>query len=214
MTLARTDPTPDIVDTPWDALGDSITISVAPNEYMLFDSTWVARKLDTAQSTPTPTVDGTARFPFSSVVAYFNIDGGGEAAVALENVSITLNNNIDRDFVVLGSADVYSLAQGNADITGSFTIREALATHYHNTLVTDGTKKYKMRILATGPIIEGAIAYVVEFTVERATLTPGTVPLSASDVLKGISIDFTGAYATGSSKALTARIVNTVTTAY
>jgi hypothetical protein len=115
---------------------------------------------------------------------------------------------------VLGSADVYSLAQGNADITGSFTIREALATHYHNTLVTDGTKKYKMRILATGPIIEGAIAYVVEFTVERATLTPGTVPLSASDVLKGISIDFTGAYATGSSKALTARIVNTVTTAY
>jgi hypothetical protein len=79
-----------------------------------------------AQTTPTPTSTAPPRFAFDDVVAYFNIDGGGEAAVSLENVSLTLNNNIDRDFVVLGSAEVYSLAQGNADISGSFVIREAL----------------------------------------------------------------------------------------
>lgn len=213
MTLARVDPTPDIVDTPWDALGDTLTISVAPNEYMLYDAAWVARKLDDAQTTPTPTIDSSAKFKFSDVVVYFSIDGGSEAAVSCESVSLTLSNNIDRDFVVLGSAEVYALAQGNADVSGNFVIREAMATHYRNSLVIDGTKKYKIRVLATGGIIEGSIHYVVEFIVERATLTPASVPLSASDVLKGLSIDFTGAFSTATSKALTARIVSTVTTA-
>jgi hypothetical protein len=130
-------------------------VSVAPNEYMLFDASFVARKLDDAQTTPTPTIDGTTKVRSTTSSRTSTIDGGSEAAVSLESFSLTLSNNIDRDFVVLGSAEVYSLAQGNADISGSFTIREALNTHYRNSLVTDGTKKYKIRILATGRSSKG-----------------------------------------------------------
>jgi Phage tail tube protein len=213
ITVARVDPTPDIVDSYWDALGGTLTFNVSPNTYFTYDGDFIARKLDRTQTTPTPTVDSTPKFGFDKVTVYITIGAGTEAALSCESCSMTLNNNIDSDFVVLGNIEPYSLAQGNADITGTFRTREALNTHYGNSLLTSQSP-YKIRVLAEGAVVETTIKWTAEFTVERAFLEAASAPISAADVLKGIDINFRGAYNTSTSKAFTARIINTVSTAF
>jgi hypothetical protein len=205
-----------VTDLYYDCLGDSLGMTVEANNYMRYTASFVGRKLDTAQTFPvSPTVDSSSKFPFYQVIAYMTIGAGAEAAFNCSTASVTLNNNIDADYVVLGSTDVYDVQFGNAAIDVSFEIREALGTHYRESQTVPRTK-HALRIVATGALIEGAINYVVEFNVPRFFYNGDTsLPVAAGDAAwKGMTVTGTASYDSATSKAITARVVNTVSTAY
>lgn len=214
ILVGRADPTPTkITDLFYDALGNSITLSCTAGEYMLFDASFIAAKLNEAQTFPVaPTIDTSAKFAFHKLTAYIHPSGGSEAAFSCASFSATLNNNVDTDYFVLGAIDPYKVDYGNADVELTFEVREALDTHYRRALQTTPTP-CKLRFIAEGSVIEGSIKYVVEVTVARAIYTAAPAPISGSDKLKGIVVTATGVKDATTSKVMDVRVVNT-TTAY
>jgi hypothetical protein len=112
--VVRNDPNPAIVDLFWDARGNEVTFSVAPNDYLKMEANYIALDLDDTQSNPAVTAD-TSRRKFSECTGEISLDGGATwTAMALANWSITYGNALDTDEAVLGSRKLYALPAGNA----------------------------------------------------------------------------------------------------
>jgi hypothetical protein len=151
--VVRNDPNPAIVDLFWDARGNELTLSCAPNDYLKMDANWIALDLDDTQSAPVPTTDVTQRRKFTQVVAEVSLDGGTTwTAIPCAAASVTYQNNLDTDEAILGSRKLYALPFGNADCEVRFSPRQALATHYRRAMLADPVS-VAVRMTATGALI-------------------------------------------------------------
>ena len=209
ILVNRTDPSPGITDLFWDALGNSFTMSVDANGFLSFDAAYVAKELDDTQPEPTVTADLTRRFPFHEAKCYLSVDGGAEAEVKVSSFSLTYNNNIATDQVVLGSTSLYSTPEGNVDADYSFTTKEALSTHYRRALQATPAN-VKVRLEALGPIIEGTIKYKVEVIIYRSQTIDAPAGISAGDFLRDIDVSGRAAYDSATSKFVEVNVVNIV----
>jgi hypothetical protein len=188
--VVRNDPNPPIVDLFWDARGNEVTFSCAPNDYLKMDATLIALDLDDTQSAPVPTTDVTQRWKFTQVVAEVSLDGGTTwTAIPCANASVTYQNNLDTDEAILGSRKLYALPFGNADCEVRFSPRQALATHYRRAMLADPIS-VAVRLTATGALIVpgGAMLSTFQWIVSACEYISAPAPVDGSSVLKMIEV--------------------------
>lgn len=182
LFVVRKDPNPPIVDLFWDARGNTMELSCAPNEYLRMNASFIALDLDDTQTAPTPTTDNSNRRKFSEVIVESSPDGTTWTAIPSAQWGITYNNNLDTDEAVLGQRKLYALPEGNADCEVRFTPRVNMDDYYRSYLGVDPTTS-QLRMTATGA--DGAIVTV---TCHAFEVTDAPAPIDASTVLKGIEV--------------------------
>lgn len=191
LFVVRKDPSPVITDLFWDARGNELEINIAPNDFMRANASFIALDLDQAQSAPTVTTDTTNRRKFYEAVVSISTDSpGGGSTFTAESVGgwgVTYSNSLDTDEGILGSQKLYSLPYGNASCEVRFSPRSNLSTHYRRALTTSPTA-IGVKMVATGPIISGAVAENFTVTANAVEVTEAPAPVSGADVLKMIEV--------------------------
>lgn len=213
IDLGRRDPSPALNDLFWDAIGNELTLSVEANDWLSYDAALIAKELDQGQAIPgSISYDLSRRLAFHTVTAFISINGGAETALTLASFSATVNNGIDTDQVQLGSRSLYKIKEGNANADLSFTVKSTLDTHYRRALLDADPENVKIRLVATGPIIEGAISYQVEIIVYRCQYLEAPAPVDSGETLSGIAISAHVAYDATATKFIDVNVTNNVTT--
>lgn len=208
LFVHRADPSPKISDLYWDALGNTLSMSVAPNDFLLYEAAYAAKEIDdTVSIAPTITTDLTRRWTFDECKVFLSVDGGGETEVKVAEWGVEYSNNLATDLFVLGSKRLYRIDQGNINCTCSFTPVEALSTHYRRTLA-DPRNNVKVRLLAEGSTIESTIKYTVEFIVYRARYREGTPVVNAGDTLRTLPVTLAASYDSALSKMVDVNVIN------
>lgn len=210
LKVSRVDPSTPIIDLAYDAYGNQLTTSVAVNDWLSFDANWVAAANDDTQTAPTVTLDTTPRFNFDECKAYISVNGGSESEVKVANWSMTYSNNFETDNFVLGQRNLYALNSGNASAEFSFTIKEALNTHYRRALMAT-PDNIKLRLTATGSIIASALPFQFEVIAYKLNYLSAPAAVSATDRLTGIEVTARAAYDTSTSKFVEVSVQNAVT---
>lgn len=205
--LVYADPATPIVDLFSDVWVNSLEVTAATDDYMLFSADCVAGKLDTAQANPTITSDGTSKFPFNQLGAQISVNGGALTDVDISEFRFRWNNNIELDDVPLGSLESEGATPGSVSIEGSFTVTGAnsVAAHYRRVL-QENPDNVRIVLTATGAQISGVYDYKVAIDIKRARYTAAPVKVSGSDTLKNISVDFAAYLDT--TNAVTITVVN------
>jgi hypothetical protein len=211
LLLNRTDPDPAITDLVYDAIGQDLTLSIEPNEWLSFEANWIARANDPDQPEPVVTADLTRRFTFYETKAYVSVDGGAEEQMDCRSFELGYSMNVPDDDFVLGSRELYEVAPGNRDSEVTFTTREKLKEWYRRAMLEE-PESCKFRLEALGPIIGGAIRYKFELIVFRAQEVEAPADVSAADKLTGIDVTVRPAYDPATSKFVQGTTVNTVAT--
>lgn len=209
ILLNRTDPNPAITDLLWDAIGNSLTLSLTPNDWMAFEAGLVAAKIDDTLSEPSVTADLTRRFAFYETKAYLTIGAGVEAEIAVSDVSLTYNLNVDTDQAVLGSRQLYKLQAGNVDCEVSFTPKSDLKLYYRRALALE-PQNVKLRIEALGPVIGGAIRHKVTIAIPRLFEIEAPADIAAGETLTDVEVTARAAYDSATSKFVEVDVVNVV----
>jgi hypothetical protein len=210
ILVGRADPNPKITDWFYDMYGSSLTLSVAPNDYLKFDAQWAGRLLNVAQTFPVaPSSDATQKFTYSTVKAYITVGAGAEAEVKCGEASITIANEIDLDYLALGAQDAYDIGVGNGSCEVSFTPLESLDVWYRRQNPTNADD-IKLRLIAEGATLEGSIKNTIEVTVHRARVTSADAPINAGEILKGVPVTLQAAKHPSLAKFVDARVINAV----
>lgn len=202
--------TADLYTLFWDALGQELTMSVELNEWIGFEAGFVARKYDDAQALPAPAADASRRFPFYETKAYASINGAGEVEIPVEKFEFTFGANVPTDVGVLGSQELYRIRPGNRDLSVAFTPRTAVDDWYKRAVALGDQDNCKLRLEALGPTIGGAVKHKVELTIANAQVQEAPIDVDAGETIEGVEISARCAYDPGTSKFLSANIVNTV----
>lgn len=208
----RGDPSPAIDDLFYDAIGAELTISAEGNNYLRFEASLIAKALDETP-TPSPPVvvsDFSRRFPYHLLEAFLSVDGGAEAEIPIANFSVTYTIDVATDEVVLGSRDLYSLPIGNRSGEIAFTPKTDLSAWYRRALAVE-PDSCKLRIRATGSIIEGAIPQFVEVTAFSFETVEAPAPIDAASTLSGIEVSGRLAYDEANTKFFDVAVQNAVT---
>ncbi len=215
VLLNRTDPANGaITDLVYDCMGNELTLSVEANDYLKFEAGLIGLNNDNARPEPTVTVDSSGRFTFDEVNVFMSVNGGAEEEIKCQNWSMTYSNNVDAEFVVLGSRAPYNVKEGNGEAEFTFTpidmSTEPLVNHYRRALLND-PDSVKLRMVATGPLITGATHWAFELIAYNLEYLEAPAPISAADVLKGIEVTARAAFDPGTSKFIEAKVTNTTT---
>lgn len=211
VLVNRTDPSPAITDLFWDAVGNELTLSAAVNEFGRFEAAYVAKELDDAQAEPTPTLDLGRRSPFHAITAFISVNGAAEVALPISDFSLTYSNNVDTDQGVLGQRTLWKVQEGNVDGTLDFTCKDTLSAHYRRALLA-APDNVKVRLVATGPILEGAIAQKVEIIAYRGQYTAAPAGIDAGDTLDDVAVSMRLALDTTANKFVEVLVTNAVAT--
>lgn len=160
LLVNRTDPANGaITDLIYDCMGNQLTLNVEANDYVRFEAGFIGLNNDDARPEPTVTADSSSRFTFDIAKVYMSVNGGAEEEIKVQNWSMTYSNNVDSDFVVLGSRNPYNIKEGNATAEFTFTpidtTADTLVSHYRRALLND-PDSVKLRMVAEGDIISGA----------------------------------------------------------
>lgn len=212
ILVNRTDPNPAITELFWDAIGNELTLSVEANGFLDFDAAFIAKEVDRAQGEPSATFDLTQRFPFHTVTAFVSINGAAEVAISLASFELSYTNNVDTDQAVLGSRSLFKVQEGNVDADVTFTTKDNLNAHYLRAMLDATPDNVKIRLLATGAIIEGIIPASVEIIVYRCQYTDAPAGIDAGDTLDEIEVSARAAYDATASKFVDVNVTNAVAT--
>ena len=208
MLFTRADPSPSIRDLLFDCYGNSLTLSVEPNGYGMFEANMVAKSNDDTLAAPTVTSDASPRFKFHEATAQISVDGAALTTIPLGSFSLSYNNNFDTDQVVLGSQSLYDLFEENADAEVRFTVRETLSTHYRRALQANPASVKIVLTATSASMIEGALPYKLIVTVFSCEYLEAPAPISASDRLLSIDVTARARYDTAASKFIQVEIQN------
>jgi hypothetical protein len=187
LLVSRVDPNPAIIDLAFGAIGDALTVSVDPNGYLMYDATLAALGNDQARPAPVVTLDQSQRVKFYEVVAFISVNGGAETAFKCAGFSAAYSNNIDTDEAILGSQSLYTVSDQNKDLELNFTVRDNLNQQYRRNLQAT-PDSVKIRLLATGALIGGAVNFSVELITYASEYIDAQAAVSASSRLKSIPI--------------------------
>jgi hypothetical protein len=188
LLVGRADPTPKITDWAYDCYGASLELTGTVNDYLKFSGTWNGKSLDTVQTFPAaPTVDSTERFPYQTITCQIGVDGGGLVTVKCREFTLTYTNDIDLDFLALGSQNPYDIGVGNANMTLAITPLETLST-YLRYAYPGATNELKVVLTVTGGLIETGQSNQIVMTAYRGKTTDSSAPVNAGEILKGVPI--------------------------
>lgn len=189
IEVDRLDPKPNpIADRFWDCIGNELTLSVAPNDWIAFDASWVAKERDPAITPTAVAVDLSRRFAFHTMLAFISVNGAAEVAMPIENFSVTYTNNVATDQVQLGSRSLYKVQEGNVGATIAFTPKSTLDSHYARATLDGDPDNCKIRLIATGAIIDGTAVQTIELIAYRAHYTAAPAPAAAGSTLDGLAV--------------------------
>lgn len=209
LLINRTDPTVAITDLLYDARGNEVTISVEPNGFVRFEAGFVALENDDTRPEPVVTRDSSPRLTFDNASVFVSINGGAEEELTTASWSATYSNNLVTDLGVLGSKSLYDLPLGNASCEVKFMPRTDLSEHYRRALLDD-PDSVKLRMVVQGPIIEDALRYEVEFTVQLCEYLDAPIDVNAGETLTGVEVTARAAFDDVSGQFVTLRIRNDV----
>lgn len=213
LLMTRKDPDTAIVDLLWDAVGQELALAVSTNDWFNFDASFVARDIDETLAAPTVTADLTRRFAFYECIAYVSVGGAAEAAVGIDDVTLTYTLDVPTDNNVLGSRRLFKIKPGNRSAEVTFTPKEDLISYYRRAIATSPTN-LKLRIEALGPIIAGTTQYRLEIIIHRVFETGAPADISAGDVLQGVEVSAAAAYDSAAGKFVTVTVQNAKASAY
>lgn len=127
---------------------------------------------------------------------------------------MSFNNNVDADFVVLGSLAPYNIQEGNADAEFRFSpvdiASEPLLTHYRRALLND-PDSVKLRMVAEGAIISGATKWALEVIAYKLEYLEAPAGIDPGEVLKDIEVVARAAYSPSDSKFVVVKVTNNTT---
>jgi hypothetical protein len=205
--VVRKDPNPAIVDLFYGILGNKLTLSVNPNGFLEYEAELIAKYLDPAQAAPAAALDASPRIKFDQAVVYISVNGGAEAAVKCGAWQVAYDNAIDTDEAVLGSTQLYTIAEENAGCDVSFSPREQLSTYYRRALQAT-PDEIQLRLAVTGSIIGTGIAYAMEWKVLSCRELDAPANISAADRLKMVQVSAKAHLDSTSGKFVTASVTN------
>ena len=208
LIIHRADPSPAITDLVWDALGNELALSIEPNDWIVFDASWVARELEPIAA-PALNADLTRRFGFYETKAYVAVAGGAETEVAVGSFGLTYGLNVPTDNHVLGSRKLYAIQAGNRDLAVTFQPKQDLSAYYRRAIATE-PESLAVRLEALGPVIGGTVRHRVTIRVPRVFEVEAPADIDAGDTLQGVDVSCAAAYDAATGKFLTAEVVNTV----
>lgn len=215
LLVDRRDPDPGITDLFWDALVNEMTLSCEPNGLLMANMSVVAARVDEGVTPPSVTADTSTRFPFHTAVVYLTADIDGdqtptEVEIPVSSWSITYSNNIPTDTFVLGSRYLYEVRPDNATCDVSFTIRGSdLDAHHRRALETFPTGN-RLRMVATGPEIDGGYHEQIEVDVALFEYTDAPANINAGERLNSIEVTGRAAYDEDSDRFVTVTVTNSV----
>lgn len=210
LLVNRTDPNPAITELFYDGIGDELTLSVEANDYVNYEGAYIFKEVDRAQPEPSATLDLSERYAFHKVQAFISINGAAEVAINLSRFELTYSNNVDTDQAVLGSRSLYKVQEGNVDADISFTTKDTLNAHFLRAVLDTNPDNVKIRLLATGAIIEAAINSAIEIIVYRTQYTEAPAGIDAGDTLDEIEISARAAYDATATKFVDVNVTNMV----
>lgn len=212
IEVDRMDPKPNpIADRFWDCIGNTLTLSVAPNDWVAFDASYIARDRDPAITPTAVAVDLSRRLAFHTVQAFISVNGAAEVALPLRTFSLAYTNNVDTDQVQLGARALYKVQEGNVGATISFSPKSTLDAHYARATLDADPDNVKVRLLATGPIIETTVAYSIEIIAYRTHYTDAPAPVAAGGTLDELAVTARCAGDFTLTKFVDVNVVNNVT---
>ena len=217
ILMNRTDPSPAITDLYWDALGQELSLSIDPNDWIAFEAAYVAREIDDTLAEPSVTFDATRRFAFYECKCYISVAGGAETEIKVANWGLTYNNGVPTDQLVLGSRSLYRIQEGNANAEVTFTPKGETASpnrllDFYRRLLADDPEELKIRLEALGPVIGGAVRHKVEVIVHACREIDAPADISAADLLTDIEVTARAEYKASTGKFVEGNVVNTVGT--
>jgi len=183
-------------------------MNVAPNDFLNYEASFVAKELDdTVTVAPTITTDLTRRWTFDECKAFLSVDGGGETEVKVAGWSLEYSNNVFTDLAILGGKRLYRMDPGNINASVSFTPVDTLSTHYRRVLA-DPRNNVKVRLLAEGAVIESTVKYTVEVICYRARYREGMPAVAAAEPLRQLPVTLTMSYDTAAVKFIEVNVIN------
>lgn len=197
----------------WDCLGQELAMDVETNDWISCDVSLLARECDDAAASPTVTADLSRRFPFYECKAFItapSVNGGVELEIPVAMFGLDYANNIPTDVDQLGSRRLYRVKPGNRDVGVRFTPRTDLDAWWKRAVALE-PESLKLRMLAEGTIIEGAIKHTIEISVPRLQAITAPVDIDAGESVEGVEVELHGAYDSVTGKAVEVKIINTVT---
>lgn len=202
------DPTPNpIVALFFDTLGDQLTLRAEPSGFLSFEGQYFAADYDGAQPAPVPAFDATKRFTFDQIHVWASINGAAEVEIPSAAWQITYSNALDRGGKILGQRKLYDLYAGDAACDVQFTPKSLLDAHFARALLDD-PDTVKLRMVATGAIIAGAVPFLVEVIVYLCEYIEAPVKIEASSRLNAIPVKARAAYDAANSKFVTVQVVS------
>jgi hypothetical protein len=211
MEVDRLDPKPNpIADRFWDCIGNDLTLSIAPNDWIAFDASYVAKERDAAITPTAVAVDLSRRFAFHAFTAFISVNGAAEVALPLEAFSVTYSNNVSSDQVQLGSRSLFKVQEGNVGATIAFTPKSTLDAHYARATLDGDPDNCKIRLIATGAVIDGTAVQTLELIAYRAQYTDAPAPVAAGSTLDGLAVAARCAGDFTLSKFLDVNVINAV----
>jgi hypothetical protein len=187
-TVNRTDEGVDIVDKYVGVKGDSLSLEIANDGYLVFTMGAVGYLLDQTATEPTGVAqDLSKKFPFHVVTAQMAVGGGSLATVPLLDFGLDYNNNIVTDQFVLGSKEVENLPEGNIEPEATFTPAADIEDHYRRSLL-DSPEDVRLKLNAQGAIITGIHRYAISVDLKRLQYTEAPVEIDAGETLSGVEV--------------------------
>lgn len=183
------DPTPSIVDKYVGTKGNELTMEVEANGYFMFTAGLAAAILDDTQTAPTASRDASAKMAFHRITAQISVAGAALSSIALQNFSLSFNNNLVTDLFVLGSKEVDDIPDGNIESEVTFTPTQNISQHYRRAL-KDIPEDVRLVLRAQGDLITGfgTRSYEVVVDLKRLQYTEAPVEIDASETLRGVEI--------------------------
>lgn len=211
MEVDRMDPKPNpIADRFWDCLGNELTVHVTPNDWINYEAHFIAKERDPAITPTAVAVDLSRRFAFHAFSAFISVNGAAEVALPIESFSFTLSNNVSTDQVQLGSRSLFKVQEGNVTGSVSFTPKSTLDAHYARATLDNDPDNVKVRLIATGQVIDGTAVQTVELIAYRCQYTDAPAPVAAGSTLDGLTVAATCVGDFTLSKFLDVNVINPV----
>ena len=210
MTPVNADPTVAIVRELQDCIGDSLSISISPGDYLMYNASFLGTSSDITVEAPTSDLDDGRKWPFHKVTVEMVAAGATYAECAVGELDITYGNGLDGDNYKLGSRTRYDIDLGNASCEVSFLALDDEADHFAAALA-EAPDDYKLRFTAEGEDIDvdGTYQYALVFEVPRLQYRTAPAAVSASATMKGIQVSMTAALDSATDKFVSIVLTNT-----
>jgi hypothetical protein len=207
VLIHRGDPTPPITDLYWDALGQELSCTVEPNDWLAFESSWIAANLDETQPPPVVVQDLTRRFPFYTVCAYL---GEPPVALPLGQFGFTWSSNIDTDAWALCKRGLWRVAPGNVDLEVTFSPLDKLKDFYRAAFAVEADPVEDLKVVAEGPLIDATNKHSVTFEIARIIETEVEADVNAEEVLLSVPVTGQASLDPATGDFIRVTVVNTV----